>query len=109
MWRQDYAVLPVYSSANTVMLSSLPTEPAYKTELNLDVPAKDYSKWADFKALRIALYAKQPSMYSKLWNIDGTNDLIKDQATLDAVIAKNTLKWAGTNLVITKEGLFSRK
>ena len=109
MWRQDYAVLPVYSSANTVMLSSLPTEPAYKTELNLDVPAKDYSKWADFKALRIALYAKQPSMYSKLWNIDGTNDLIKDQATLDAVIAKNTLKWAGTNLVITKEGLLSRK
>lgn len=91
-FRMNAAVKPVYSAINKAYFSEIPKTESYVDLKGAVIPARDYSKKADYDALINELYQSQPQLYSMFgWN--GASNV--DQATLTKMWDDAKIDWKG--------------
>ena len=139
-WRSQVAIIPIFADFNHIFLTKMPVFSSYVKRDGTVEPAYDLSKWSSaeannkpsqgakgYKEFVLKIRKEQPMLYNTLIEADDkgntvplTSAGIKNQATLEAYITKNTFDLTtGTGATpialleeegtpTTKKGIFSK-
>lgn len=90
VYRMNAAVKPIYAGMNLSFFSKIPTTQSYVNLAGDVIPARDYSKKADYDALINELYQEQPELYKWLGFNGSANT---DQGKLTKMWTDAKIEW----------------